>query len=445
MTKSILLIVAGTTIGTAAVALPALDLTLPAPAAARRPRRRCSRARVHRDVRRLGRAAPRRPSPRRRQRRGSRSRRPCASTNLRTPGAPVATIDATAALAPEGDDAEVDLEGLTRFGSRFALIGSHSLKGDDGTPAPSRRRLMAFALSGTAPRFTLDARPARYAKLVDDAQAFLADARPEPMQVLRPRQAQARREVGGLSIEALSASGDAGRAAHRPAQSARPRRHGDLLSLTNAAAVLDAQRDAGLRRADPAVARQAGPAGSRQRRAGRLSAPGRRAGRRRHVRAVVLGRTGRRDAAAEVRDIPNETDTSAEAIVVTPDGKSAWILFDEGERKTASGKKCKGDSVPPGRQVVPRPPRRISRVLTSPPEAGGPSGDRAVRVSDALTAARRRPRARRHAVAHDRQPASALLVEPPSDACFDDFRQELGPAGPPGVDRPRRACPTRWT
>ena len=49
----------------------------------------------------------------------------------------------------------------------------------------------------------------------------------------------------------------------------------------------------------------------------------------------------------KLRDIPNEEDTSAEAIVVAPDGKSAWILFDEGERKTASGKKCKGDSVPP--------------------------------------------------------------------------------------------------
>ena len=33
--------------------------------------------------------------------------------------------------------------------------------------------------------------------------------------------------------------------------------------------------------------------------------------------------------------------------MVAPGAKSAWILFDEGERKTASGKKCKGDSVPP--------------------------------------------------------------------------------------------------
>ena len=65
------------------------------------------------------------------------------------------------------------------------------------------------------------------------------------------------------------------------------------------------------------------------------------------VRAVVLGRAPGATPARKVLDIPNEADTSAEAIVVAPDGKSAWILFDEGERKTASGKKCKGDSVPP--------------------------------------------------------------------------------------------------
>ena len=99
--------------------------------------------------------------------------------DLRTPGAPVATIDATAALAPEGADAEVDLEGLTRFGSRFALIGSHSLKGDDGEPAPSRRRLIAFELSGSGAALHAG-RPARYTKLVRDAQAFFG-TQPEPL------------------------------------------------------------------------------------------------------------------------------------------------------------------------------------------------------------------------------------------------------------------------
>ena len=107
--------------------------------------------------------------------------------DLRTPGAPVATIDATAALAPEGADAEVDLEGLTRFDSRFALIGSHSLKGDDGR---------ARAEPSTPPRLRADAgrrrgsrwpTPARYTKLVDDAQRVLRHPAGAD-QVVRPRQ-----------------------------------------------------------------------------------------------------------------------------------------------------------------------------------------------------------------------------------------------------------------
>ena len=45
--------------------------------------------------------------------------------------------------------------------------------------------------------------------------------------------------------------------------------------------------------------------------------------------------------------IPNVADTSAEGIAVTPDRTAAWILFDEGERRMPSGKKCKGGSVAP--------------------------------------------------------------------------------------------------
>ena len=130
MTKSILLILAGTTIGTAAVALPSLDLTLPAPAAAAAAAPlpppaaaelvftgMCdASAGLLVDAHHLV---------------AANDEDPVDTTlrvyDLRTPGAPIATIDATAALAPEGEDAEVDLEGLTRFGSRFALIGSHSL------------------------------------------------------------------------------------------------------------------------------------------------------------------------------------------------------------------------------------------------------------------------------------------------------------------------------
>jgi Protein of unknown function (DUF3616) len=344
MTKSILLIVAGTTIGTAAVALPSLDLLPPAPAAAAAPPAPLAAvelvftgmcdasAGLLVDAHHLVVANDE-----------DRVDTTLRVYDLRTPGAPIATVDATAALAPEGEDAEVDLEGLTRFGSRFALIGSHSLKGDLGDPAPSRRRLIAFALSGTAPRFTL-AQGARYSSLIADAQAFLA-TQPEPMKsfVLDKKLGA---KSGGLSIEALSASATPGELLIGLRSPLGPGETAMILPLKNAAAVLDTQakpmfgapillslRKQGLRdlvddgrggylllAGEPgeggtfAMWSWAGPGGA---------PPG------------------------KMLDIPNEKDTSAEAIVVTPDGKSAWILFDEGERKTASGKKCKGDSVPP--------------------------------------------------------------------------------------------------
>ena len=248
MTKSILLIVAGTTIGTAAVALPSLDLMPPVPW----PRRARPRHRLR----------PSSSSP------GCATRRPgCSSTpnhlvvandedrvdttlrvyDLRAPGAPVATIDATAALAPEGADAEVDLEGLTRFGSRFALIGSHSLKGDDGEPAPSRRRLIAFELSGTAPRFTL-----AQARALHEAGRRRPGVLRHPAgadQVVRPRQAKLGAKFGGLSIEALSASATPGELLIGLRSPLGPGDTAIVLPLKNAAAVLDT-------RATPAFARR---------------------------------------------------------------------------------------------------------------------------------------------------------------------------------------------
>jgi hypothetical protein len=337
MTKSILLIVAGSTIGTAAVALPTLEL-MPQPTAAAATELVFSgmcdaSAGLLVDANHLVVANDEDPV-----------KTELRVYDLRTPGAPVATIDATAALAPEGPDGEVDLEGLTRFGSRFALIGSHSLKGDDGKPAPSRRRLIAFELTGTAPRFTL-AGSTRYTSLVADAQAFLA-TQPEPMKSFvldKPLGAK----FGGLSIEALSASATPGELLIGLRSPLGPGDTAIVLPLKNAAAVLDSH-------AAPAFAAPI---------------------------LLPLGRQGLRDLVDDghggylllageageggtfglwawagpsgatpprrLRDIPNEKDTSAEAIVLTPDAKSAWILFDEGERKTASGKKCKGDSVPP--------------------------------------------------------------------------------------------------
>ena len=344
MTKSILLIVACTTIGTAAVALPALDLTPPAPAAppATPPSAvelvftgMCdASAGLLLDANHLVVANDE-----------DRVETTLRVYDLRTPGAPVAMIDATAALAPEGADAEIDLEGLTRFGSRFALIGSHSLKGDDGDPAPSRRRLMAFELSGTAPRFTLT-KAVRYAKLSDDARAFFA-TQPEPIKSLVLDTPKTSAKLGGLSIEALSASGTPGELLIGLRSPLGPGGTAIVVSLKNAAAVLDAH-------ATPAfvapILLSLGKQGLRDLvsdgRGGYLLLAGEPGEGGTFALWSWAGPTGATPP-QKLRAIPNEADTSAEAIAVAPDGKSAWILFDEGERKTASGKKCKGDSVPP--------------------------------------------------------------------------------------------------
>jgi uncharacterized protein DUF3616 len=264
--------------------------------------------------------------------------------DLRAPGAPVETIDATAALAPKGLDAEVDLEGLTRFGSRFALIGSHSRKGDLGDPAPNRRRLLVFQLTGTPPHVAL-ANGARYTGLVDDAQAFLA-AQPEPLKsVVLDKEVSSK--LGGLSIEALSASASPGELLVGLRSPLGPGDTAIVLPLTNAAAVLDSRARATF---GPPILLALGKQGLRDlvsdRRGGYL---------------LLAGEPGEGGTFAlwtwagpaavtpprKLRLIPNEKDTSAEAIAVADDGKTAWILYDEGERKTASGKKCKGDSVPP--------------------------------------------------------------------------------------------------
>jgi hypothetical protein len=337
MTKSIMLIVAGSTIGTAAVALPALDLMPPvaAPAAAELVfTGMCdASAGLLVDAHHLIVANDEDPVD-----------TILRVYDLRTPGAPVATIDATAALAPEGADAEVDLEGLTRFDSRFALIGSHSRKGDDGKPAPSRRRLIAFELSGTAPHFTLT-HAARYTKLVDDAQAFFA-TQPEPIRSFildKPLGAK----FGGLSIEALSASATPGELLIGLRSPLGPGGTAIVLPMKNAAAVLDGHATPAfvapiLLSLDKQGLRDLVDDG----RGGYLllaGEPGEGGTFALWSWAGPAGATPPR----KVRNIPNEKDTSAEAIVVAPDAKSAWILFDEGERKTASGKKCKGDSVPP--------------------------------------------------------------------------------------------------
>ena len=77
------------------------------------------------------------------------------------PGGPIGTVPARDALKPEGNDSEVDLEGLTRFGAptQFVALGSHSRKKKNPPlEARSRHRILAFSLSSDQPSPT-DRRP----------------------------------------------------------------------------------------------------------------------------------------------------------------------------------------------------------------------------------------------------------------------------------------------
>ena len=256
----------------------------------------------------------------------------------------------TAALAPDAADKEVDLEGLTRFGTRFALIGSHSRRGDEGKPAPSRRRLLAFELTGTAPAVGI-ASPKRYTTLVEDAQAFLA-TQPAPLNAVvldTPLGAK----FGGLSIEALAetAAGElliGLRSPLGPADKALilVLDKALILVLRNAAAVFDSGATASF---GPPILLDLQKQGLRDMvsdgNGGYLLLSGQPG---EGGTFALWSWAGPGGAAPRKRTrVANDPGTSAEAIVLPPDKKAAWILFDEGERRTASGKRCKSDSVPP--------------------------------------------------------------------------------------------------
>lgn len=261
--------------------------------------------------------------------------------DITAPGAPVGRIDVTAALAPDAADKEVDLEGLTRFGTRFALIGSHSRRGDEGKPAPSRRRLLAFELTGTAPGVGI-ASPKRYTTLVEDAQAALA-TQPAPLNALvldKPLGAK----FGGLSIEAL-AEAPGGKLLIGVRSPLGPGDQALILVLKNAAAVFDSGAKASF---GPPILLDLRKQGLRDLvndgNGGYLLLSGRPG---EGGTFALWSWAGPGGAAPRKRaSVANDPDTSAEAIVLTPDKKAVWILFDEGERKTASGKRCKSDSVP---------------------------------------------------------------------------------------------------
>jgi hypothetical protein len=271
--------------------------------------------------------------------------------DLRSPGAPKTTVDLTAALAPDTEEPEVDLEGLTRFGSRFALMGSHSRRGDQAKPAPSRRRILAFAVSGTAPALTLG-KAARYEKLVEQAQAFLTTLpESDPLKMLVLDRAVPSKK-GGLSIEALSETATPGELLIGLRSPLGPGAQALLLLVTNAAAVLDSGAAAAFA---PPIRLDLGKQGLRD-----------------VVRdpksgdyVILAGNAGDGGTFALWRwagpsstskptkiravDTPG-AGTSAEGVVLAATPNTAWILFDEGERPlpnpTADLATCKDQKRP---------------------------------------------------------------------------------------------------
>ncbi len=271
--------------------------------------------------------------------------------DLRSPGAPKSTIDLTAGLAPDPAEPEVDLEGLTRFGPRLALIGSHSRRGDLAKEAPSRRRLLAFTLSGSAPAVTLGT-TARYEKLVEQAQAFLAGLpAPDPLKALVLDRAVPSKK-GGLSIEALSETATPGELLIGLRSPLGPGDKALLLLVTNAAAVLDSGVGATFA---PPILLALGKQGLRD-----LVRDPKSGG-----YIILAGNTGEggtfalwrwagpTSASAPTKFKSIETPgpgTSAEGIVLTATPNTAWILFDEGERPlpnpTAELATCKDQKRP---------------------------------------------------------------------------------------------------
>ena len=270
--------------------------------------------------------------------------------DLRSPGAPKSTIDLTAGLASDPEEPEVDLEGLTRFGARLALIGSHSRRGDQAKPAPSRRRILAFTLSGTAPALALGT-TTRYEKLVEQAQAFLATLpASNPLKTLvLDRDLPSKK--GGLSIEALSDTAIPGELLIGFRSPLAPGEKALLLLVTNAAAVLDTGAAATF---GPPILLDLGKQGLRDLvrdpKGGYIIL----AGNPGDGGTFALWRwTGPSSPAAPTKirtiDTPGP-GTSAEGVVLTATPDTALILFDEGERPlphpTAELATCKDQKRP---------------------------------------------------------------------------------------------------
>ena len=153
-------------------------------------------------------------------------------------GAPVATVDLTAALGKRarGERAkESDLEGAARIGARIYWIGSHS-RDRKGRLAPHRRRLFATEIvSGDIPTVRTPA-AAPYMDLLED---FAAD--PRFASIRAAAAAGAPESAGGLNIEGLAVTPD-GRLLIG-FRNPRPGGRAIVVPLENPAAVVDhAQR-----------------------------------------------------------------------------------------------------------------------------------------------------------------------------------------------------------
>jgi hypothetical protein len=329
MTKPILLLAAATTIGAATVAHTALELmpAAPAPAADVVLTGACdASAGLLLDDRHLLVADDE-----------DKKKRILRVYDLTTGGAPAGVVDVTAAL--QADD-EVDLEGLTRFGSRIVAVGSHSHT-KKAAPAPSRHRIIAIALAGTGPNPTLGAVSRPYQTLVGDAQRAL-DALPasDPLSRFVLDNGKAPND-GGLSIEAVSDTDSAGELLIGLRSPLAPGGKAIVLRLTNAAAVLDSGAAATF---GPPITLDLGAQGVRD--LVRDGGSGFRliAGNSSDGGTFALWTWSGPGPSSTLKQVgPIDTPaegTSAEGLVLTTDRAAAWILFDEGQR-LIEGKECK--------------------------------------------------------------------------------------------------------